>query len=834
MRIALGQFNATVGDLGGNVEKMKRMWARAVEAGADLVAFPELAICGYPPEDLVYKKQFVKDSRAALEELAAGVEGILPSNRGRDARATTIVVGFVECAEGSLYNAAAVIQAGRIANVYHKVLLPNTSVFDEQRYFRSGARPVIIDVAGLRVALTICQDIWDKAWLAGFFAEVGRFDLMLNISASPFHIHKIYQRYGVVADCSDLFHCAVAYCNLVGGQDELVFDGRSILADAAGKIITVARAFDEDLLLADVAWASRPCIQDREQGARGSSMGVPPMSSTAVPPMSTTGILPVEELPITKRQGAKLPHWTQTGATYAVTFRLADSLPATVVESWKREREEIEQRAKSQNRSLTWHERKELQHLYATRVDSILNAGQGACYLKNERIARMVQDALKHFHGEHYELIGWAIMPNHVHVVVRPLGAYQLPEILHSWKSFTAKEANKVLGRSGSFWQDEYYDHLIRDEEDFRHALQYVIDNPERAGLYDWPWVGLQGTPQGQDAPDTHGRDAHATHGQDARATVEVRPLQWPAAQPKNEVEEVYGALVLGTRDYALKNGFRQVLLGISGGIDSAVTAAVAADALGPENVICVTMPSRFNSPETIADAKLVADNLGCPLLTIPIEPILKPFNESLKAEPRWNDKGLAYENLQARIRGMILMSLSNQIGALVLTTGNKSEVSVGYSTLYGDTAGGFSVIKDVLKTMVYRIAEYINERGGREVIPVSVIQRVPTAELRPNQRDRDSLPEYDVLDRIIMGYVEQDQSARDLVESGLPAEEVERVIRMIDRNEYKRRQSPPGVRITAKAFGKDRRLPITNHYTTTVRKFEIRNSKSETNSKHE
>ncbi|MCX5645954.1 MAG: NAD+ synthase [Phycisphaerae bacterium] len=595
VRIALGQFNATVGDLAGNVEKMKQMWARAVEAGADLVAFPELAICGYPPEDLVYKKQFVKDNRAALEELAAWVEGAARSDRGRaardtqgrDALATTLVVGFVECSEGNLYNSAAVIQAGRIVDIYRKTLLPNTSVFDEQRYFKPGARPVIIDMAGLRVALTICQDIWDDQWLASFFAGAGRIDLMVNISASPFHVNKIYQRHEVVGDCAQIFRCAVAYCNLVGGQDELVFDGRSLLTDSMGRVVTQAKAFDEDLLLADI-----------EAGEAG----------------------------------------------------------------------------------------------------------------------------------------------------------------------------------------------------------------------------------------------------------VHVRPLQPPVGQPKDEVEEVYQALVLGTRDYALKNGFQQVLLGISGGIDSAVTAAIAAAALGPQNVICVTMPSRFNSPGTIADAKLAADNLGCPLLTIPIEPILKPFNESLKAEPRWNDRGLAYENLQARIRGMILMSLSNQIGALVLTTGNKSEVSVGYSTLYGDTAGGFSVIKDVLKTMVYRLAEYMNELAGhrpggaglrpdgagREAIPVSVIQRVPTAELRPNQRDRDSLPEYDVLDRIIMGYVEQDQSARDLVESGLPAGEVERVIRMIDRNEYKRRQSPPGVRITAKAFGKDRRLPITNHYTTTIRKPEIRNPKSETNSKHE
>jgi NAD+ synthase (glutamine-hydrolysing) len=596
VRIALGQFNATVGDLAGNVEKMKKMWADAVAAGADLVAFPELAICGYPPEDLVYKKQFVKDNRAALEELAAAC----PEK--------TLVVGFVECSEGGLYNAAAIIRAGRIVSVYHKGLLPNTSVFDEQRYFRPGETPVFIEVGGARnaqreevalgnpnddspprVALTICQDIWDKQWLGRFFAGSGRIDLLLNISASPFHVSKICQRCEVVADCSNLFHCAVAYCNLVGGQDELVFDGRSLLADSTGRVVTMAKAFEDDLLLADI-----------------------------------------------------------------------------------------------------------------------------------------------------------------------------------------------------------------------------------------------------QCGPAAPGRGK--THGRDTRATVEVRPLQPAAPQPRDEVEEIYQALVLGTRDYTFKNGFHQALLGISGGIDSAVTAAVAAAALGPQNVICVTMPSRFNSPDTIADAKLVADNLGCRLLTIPIEPILKPFHESLRAEPRWNDQGLAYENLQARIRGMILMSLSNQIGALVLTTGNKSEVSVGYSTLYGDTAGGFSVIKDVLKTMVYRLAEYINERAGREVIPVSTIQRVPTAELRPNQKDQDSLPEYELLDRIIMGYVEQDQSGRELVESGLPAREVERVIRMIDRNEYKRRQSPPGVRITAKAFGKDRRLPITNRYTTTLNnsnsKSEVRNSKQVQNPK--
>lgn len=544
MRIALGQFNATVGDLAGNVAKMKESYAKAVEAGAELVAFPELAICGYPPEDLVYKRQFRKDNRAALEELAGAC------------RSQTMVVGFIDVNDGDAFNAAAVVRDGRIVDVYHKCILPNYSVFDEERYFEPGTRPLIIDVKGLRIAVTVCEDIWDEAWPTGSLTGVGRIDLILNISASPFHVGKILQRGEVIARCSKSFDCAVAYCNLVGGQDELVFDGRSILADSTGKIVARAKAFEEDLLIADV-----------EEGANG----------------------------------------------------------------------------------------------------------------------------------------------------------------------------------------------------------------------------------------------------------VRVSPVQPAAAQPEGPIEEVYQALVLGTRDYALKNGFRQTLLGMSGGIDSAVTAAVAAAALGPQNVQCVTMPSRFNSPETIADAKRVADNLGCPLLTIPIEPILGPFRESLKADPRWNDEGIAYENLQARIRGMILMSLSNQVGALVLTTGNKSEVSVGYSTLYGDTAGGFGVIKDVPKTMVYELAKYINALAGREVICSDVITRIPSAELRPNQKDTDSLPDYDLLDRIITGYVEQDQSARELVDSGLPADVVERVIRMIDRNEYKRRQSPPGVRITPKAFGKDRRLPITNRYTTTV-----------------
>jgi len=544
VRVALGQFNATVGDLSGNIEKMKAMWARAVEAGADLVVFPELAICGYPPEDLVYKRQFLEDNRTAVEALA----NACPTK--------TVVAGFVESVNGTAFNAAVVIQEGRIAETYQKRELPNYGVFDERRYFKPGSRPVLFDVGGLRIALTICEDLWETETLRRFLADVDPFDLMVNISASPFHMGKLDERSRIIARCTKAFGCSVAYCNLIGGQDELVFDGRSILADSTGRIVTKAKAFDEDLLVADV-----------------------------------------------------------------------------------------------------------------TRVED----------------------------------------------------------------------------------------------------------------------------------------------------RVTIAPTRTPVTPPEGLLDEVYQALVLGTRDYARKNGFRKVLLGISGGIDSAVTAAIAVAALGAENVLGITMPSRFNSPETIADSARVAENLGFQLLTIPIEPILGPFHRALQADPAWNDKGLAYENLQARIRGTILMSLSNQAGALVLTTGNKSETSVGYSTLYGDTAGGFAVIKDVLKTMVYRLAAYMNEKAGRELIPSAVITRAPSAELRPDQKDADSLPDYDLLDEIIKGYVEKDLSARELVASGLPAKDVERVIRMIDRNEYKRRQSPPGVRITPKAFGKDRRLPITNRYSTTI-----------------
>ena len=541
MRVGLGQFNAIVGDLTGNAEKMRQFYARAVEAGVDLLVFPELAVCGYPPEDLLYKQHFIKDCSLVLEKLAA------------DCPDKTVVVGFAEGKRTKSYNSAAVLQGGKVHKVYRKGMLPNYGVFDERRYFHSGAEPLVINVEGCDIAVTICFDIWNIQWLRKFLASADRIQMILNISASPFHTGKIRAREKVINACANELNCAVAYCNLVGGQDELIFDGRSIFADSTGKLIAKAKAFEEDLLIADVV-------------------------------------------------------------------------------------------------------------------------------------------------------------------------------------------------------------------------------------------------------PTADG-------------TLQIEPVQPAARQPSDSIDEIYQALILGTRDYARKNGFKKVLLGLSGGIDSSVTAAIAVTALGSENVIGISMPSEFNSPETISDAEKLAKNLGIEFHTIPIGPMLGQFHKSLQTIGGWNDEGIAYENLQARIRGCILMSLSNKFDSLVLTTGNKSETAVGYSTLYGDTAGGFGIIKDVPKTTVYELAKHINKTGGRQVIPEEVMTRPPSAELAPDQKDSDSLPDYGLLDRILKGYVEEDKSVTELVKQGLPEDVVNKVIRMVDRNEYKRRLSPPGIKITPKAFGKDRRLPITNHY---------------------
>lgn len=539
MRIAMAQINSVVGDLQGNAEKILSFYDKAVQSNADLVVFPELSLCGYPPEDLLHKPHFLKENIEAAKQLALHIDK------------ATAIVGFAEPKNCYCHNSAAVISEGKIQKIYRKSLLPNYSVFDEVRYFEPGNEPLAIEIAGFKIAVTICRDIWEVDWLKKFLKELGEIDLLVNISASPFRLGKFHLRQSVIKDVANQFDCAVCYCNMVGGQDELIFDGKSCIIDAEGTNNAQAKGFCEDMLIADI---------------------------------------------------------------------------------------------KKENSSV--------------KIDS------------------------------------------------------------HSPK-------------------------------------------PSKA----------------------------------------------------IQMEDIYNALVLGTRDYTVKNGFQKVLLGLSGGIDSSVVAAIAADALGSKNVIGITMPSKFNKTETKSDAAKLAENLGIEFMTIPIQDIVDRFDESLRTVPGWNGSGIAYENLQARIRGTILMTLSNKFGAMVLTTGNKSETAVGYSTLYGDTAGGFAVIKDILKTKVYDLARYINARAEKEIIPVSIIDRAPSAELREDQKDSDSLPDYDLLDKILSGYVEEDKSVGQLIDSHLPKEDVIRVAGLVDRNEYKRRQSPPGVKITAKAFGKDRRLPITNRY---------------------
>jgi len=540
MRVSLGQFNAVVGDLAGNAARMREMYSRAVSEGSDLLIFPELAICGYPPGDLLCKKHFISDGEKILNELASGCTDL------------TMIVGFAQNYQGDNYNSAAVVQSGRVLTVYRKRLLADYGVFDERRYFRPGDEPVVVNVDGFNLLLTIGRDIRDKQWLAKQFDSNKEIDLVVNISASWFDIRKSGPRHKVLDECAKKLNCGVCYCNLVGGQDELVFDGRSAFVDTAGTISASAKAFEEDFLTADIARAD---------------------------------------------------------------------------------------------------------------------------------------------------------------------------------------------------------------------------------------------------------------------GTITIKPANPVSKQPAGLTDEIYRALVLGVRDYTRKNGFERVLVGISGGIDSSVVAAIAVDAMGKANVTGVSMPTQFNSPETIADAEKVAGNLGIRFLTIPIDAIVGQYDKALAKVAGWDNKQTAFENLQARVRGCILMSLSNQFGSIVLASGNKSETAVGYCTLYGDTAGGFSVIKDVLKTMVYELAEYINAGSENQIIPASVIERSPSAELRAGQKDTDALPDYELLDKILKGYVEENKSPRELVEAGLPDDIVLQIVKMVDKNEYKRRQSPPGVRISTGAFGQDRRFPITNRY---------------------
>ncbi|MBI5606724.1 MAG: NAD+ synthase [Deltaproteobacteria bacterium] len=571
LRIALAQINATVGDLSGNRKKILEGLEKAREMGAGLVAFPELAITGYPPEDLLLKPDFVESAQEMLIQMAPATKGLI-----------AIIGGL--WVEDDLYNGAAVFSDGQLITVYTKHFLPNYGVFDENRYFQVGQKnPVFRFQEGL-FGVSICEDIWYPTGPPHFQAGIGGAQLLINISSSPYYLGKGRDRERMLATRATDDLSFLAYCNLVGGQDELIFDGQSMIFDPQGELIARAGQFVEDLLVADL---------------------------------------------------------------------------------------------------------------------------------------------------------------------------------------------------------------------DLKEAFRWRLFDPRRRKQAQEPGAEIQEIK----IPEFQTSQSATTH-----------PPQ--KASPLSQEAEVYQALVLGTKDYCRKNGFSKVVVGLSGGIDSTLTAVIAADALGPDRVYGVAMPTRYSSSHSLEDAELLSRNLGIHFHNIPIEPVFQAYLEILKPHFKDLPEDLTEENLQPRIRGTLLMGLSNKFGWLVLTTGNKSETGVGYSTLYGDTAGGFAVLKDVHKTLVYALSLYRNQIQGKEVIPQRVLEKPPSAELRPDQKDSDSLPPYDLLDPILGAYVEESCSLDEIVQRGFEPGMVERVIRMVDRNEYKRRQSPPGIKISPRAFGKDWRLPITNRYT--------------------
>jgi len=567
----MAQINTTVGDFEGNTRKIIRTIDEARSLGVDLLAFPELAVCGYPPEDLLLKPDFIQENLRALERIVMSSAGI------------TVVVGFVD-SKGDIYNAAAIAHDGRLVDVYHKMFLPNYGVFDENRYFRAGEDCPVYVIAGVGVGINICEDIWYEAGPATAQAYAGA-EVILNISASPYHAGKRDSREKMLSTRASDNLAIVAYCNLVGGQDELVFDGDSAVFDEKGRLICRGRQFEEDLMVADL----------------------------------------------------------------------------------------------------------DIESVFRTRLHD-------------------------------------------------PRWRKRIP--------------------------------LLKERKD---STRVIVSETSLVG---------------------------------AGPALPVRQvgLRGPSA-------EMYDALVLGTRDYVRKNGIRKVVIGLSGGVDSSLAAAIAVDALGSTDVIGVAMPSRYSSSGSLSDATSLARNLGIRLMVIPIEKLFQAYLETLAEPFNGAEPNAAEENIQARIRGNLLMALSNKFGWLVLTTGNKSEMATGYTTLYGDMAGGFAVIKDVSKTSVYELVHYRNSLAGGEVIPQSVIEKPPSAELRPDQKDSDSLPPYDLLDRVITAYAEEDKSVEQIVAMGIDREVVERTARLIDSSEYKRRQAPPGIKITPRAFGRDRRLPMTNRF---------------------
>ncbi|MFA5275824.1 MAG: NAD+ synthase [Candidatus Omnitrophota bacterium] len=569
LRVCLAQINPTVGDIAGNSKKIIAFIEEAKAQQADIVVFPELSLSGYPPEDLLLKPHFIKENEIAIQKIAKTSKSIFS------------VVGYPCLDKGELFNAAALIYNGRLVDIYRKVFLPNYGVFDEQRYFSHGKVCNIVAFGRkLRIGVNICEDIWHAEGPQRTQALLGGAKILINISASPYHTKKIEEREEALRRRAKENNACIFYCNLVGGQDELIFDGGSLVFDDRGNLLARGKQFKEDLISLDLN-----------------------LDDLRTP------------IPLKRKVNFYLP-----AASLKVKF-LAE--------------------------------------------------------LKEKK---------------------WASTENRI-----------------------------------------------------EKKLEFL--------------------------------------------------------------DEIYSALALGIKDYVLKNNFSKVVLGLSGGIDSALTAVLAVDALGSDNVVALSMPSKFSTSETRKDARAIAKKLDIKLINVPIGNIYKAYLSSLKGHFKAYKLNTTEENIQARIRGNLLMAFSNKFGWLVLTTGNKSEISTGYCTLYGDMAGGFSVLKDVPKGLVYDLSRFRNKRGKKELIPKSVIDRAPTAELKRNQKDQDTLPPYPILDRIIDLYIEKDISLENIVKRGIDRRIAAKVISMIDRNEYKRRQASPGVKITPKAFGKDRRMPITNHF---------------------
>ncbi len=572
IRIGIAQINSTVGDLTGNTKKIVGSIDQAKSLGVDLVTFPELAITGYPPEDLLLKPQFIKQNRESLKKIIDHSSGIV------------VVVGFVDN-DSDIYNAAAILYDKKLVGVYHKFYLPNYGVFDENRYFQAGEECPVFIVYGIGIGVNICEDMWYEAGPALVQTYAGA-AVLINISASPYHAGKGLFRERMLATRASDSAAIVVHNNLVGGQDELIFDGNSLIINEKGEIVVRGKQFEEDFLAVDLDMEAVFRSQLRDPRRR------------------------------------KETRWVK---------------------------EKLERTAKIEISS-------------------------------------------------------------------------EYPEVVKP--SLPPRKVDKL-----------------------------------------------------------------------------------------DELAEIYQALVLGTKDYVHKNGFEKVVIGLSGGVDSSLVAAIAVDALGAENVTGVSMPSRYSSPDSKSDAEALARNLGIEFKVIPIEKAFAAYLETLAESFKDTDPNVTEENIQARIRGNLLFALSNKFDWLVLACSNKSETATGYTTLYGDMAGGFIPLKDVPKTLVLQLARYKNRQAGNEVIPSSVLNKAPSAELRPNQKDTDTLPPYEILDPILKAYVEDDVTVDQIVAMGFDSDTVTRIVRLVDRNEYKRRQAAPGIKITPRDFGRDRRLPITNQF---------------------